>query len=32
LKDILNRSGIDATKISTHESYIKPLMNLFKNR
>lgn len=32
LKDIFNRSGIDATKISTHESYIKPLMNLFKNR
>ena len=32
LKDIFNRSGIDATKIYTHESYIKPLMNLFKNR
>jgi uncharacterized protein (DUF58 family) len=32
LKDIFNRSGIDATKILTHESYIKPLMNLFKNR
>lgn len=32
LKDIFNRSGIDATKIFTHESYIKPLMNLFKNR
>lgn len=32
LKDIFNRSGIDATKILTHESYIKPLMNLFKKR
>ncbi len=32
LKDIFNRSGIDWTKIVTHESYIKPLMNLFKNR
>lgn len=32
LKDTFNRSGIDATKIMTHESYIKPLMNLFKNR
>ncbi|MCC6372581.1 MAG: DUF58 domain-containing protein [Bacteroidia bacterium] len=32
IKDIFNRSGIDATKIYTHESYIKPLMNLFKNR
>ncbi len=32
LKDTFNRSGIDATKILTHESYVKPLMNLFKNR
>lgn len=32
IKDIFNRSGIDAAKIYTHESYIKPLMNLFKNR
>lgn len=32
VKDIFNRSGIDATSIYTHESYIKPLMNLFKNR
>jgi uncharacterized protein (DUF58 family) len=32
LKDIFNRAGIDATKILTHESYIKPLMNLFKKR
>lgn len=32
LKDIFNRAGIDATRINTHESYIQPLMNLFKNR
>jgi uncharacterized protein (DUF58 family) len=32
LKGIFTRSGVDATKIFTHESYIKPLMNLFKNR
>ena len=32
LKDIFNRSGIDDASILTHEGYIKPLMNLFKNR
>src|ERR1017187_6473309 len=32
LKDMFNRSGVDATTISTSESYIKPLMNLFKKR
>jgi uncharacterized protein (DUF58 family) len=32
IKDEFNRSGIDATSIYTHESYIKPLMNLFKKR
>lgn len=32
LKDIFNRSGVDATSVYTNESYIKPLMNLFKNR
>lgn len=32
LKDIFNRSGIDNATIFTHESYIKPLMNLFKKR
>jgi len=32
LKDLFNRAGVDATNILTHESYIKPLMNLFKNR
>jgi uncharacterized protein (DUF58 family) len=32
LKDLFNRSGVDATKIRTDENYIVPLMNLFKNR
>lgn len=32
LRDLFNRSGVDAAKIFTHEGYIKPLMNLFKNR
>lgn len=32
LKEVFSRSGIDTTSIYTHESYIKPLMNLFKNR
>ncbi|MFI5164552.1 MAG: DUF58 domain-containing protein [Bacteroidia bacterium] len=32
LKDMFNRSGVDAATISTSESYIKPLMNLFKKR
>ncbi len=32
LKETFTRSGIDATRIYTDESYIKPLMNLFKNR
>jgi uncharacterized protein (DUF58 family) len=32
LNDIFKKNGIDSTKIYTHEGYIKPLMNLFKNR
>jgi uncharacterized protein (DUF58 family) len=32
LKEIFNRSGVDSTTINTSESYIKPLMNLFKKR
>ncbi len=32
LKDVFNRAGIDAASILTHEGYVKPLMNLFKNR
>lgn len=32
LKDAFNRSGIDYTNIYTNESYIVPLMNLFKKR
>lgn len=32
LKETFTRTGVDTTSIHTHESYIKPLMNLFKNR
>ena len=32
LKETFTKSGVDATKIYTHENYIKPLMNLFKKR
>ncbi len=32
LKEIFNKSGVDATSINTSESYIQPLMNLFKRR
>lgn len=32
LRDLFNRSGIDATTVHTNESYVKPLMNLFKKR
>ena len=32
LKEIFNRAGIDSANINTNESYIKPLMNLFKKR
>ncbi|MCG3166965.1 MAG: hypothetical protein POELPBGB_02748 [Bacteroidia bacterium] len=32
LKKTLNRSGVDFTSVATHESYIKPLVNLFKKR
>ncbi len=32
LKDMFNRSGVDSADINTAESYIKPLMNLFKRR
>ncbi|MBK7309317.1 MAG: DUF58 domain-containing protein [Bacteroidia bacterium] len=32
LKDLFNRSGIDSTAVYTNESYVKPLMNLFKKR
>ncbi len=31
-KEIFRRSGVDFATISTNESYIKPLMNLFKRR
>ncbi len=32
LEDQFRKSGVDFTKIGTHESYIKPLMTLFKKR
>jgi hypothetical protein len=32
LNEMFKKNGIDATNIFTHEGYIKPLMNLFKNR
>ncbi|MDP1746899.1 MAG: DUF58 domain-containing protein [Bacteroidota bacterium] len=32
LKEIFNRSGVDSADINTADSYIKPLMNLFKRR
>jgi uncharacterized protein (DUF58 family) len=32
LKDTFSKSGVDAADIGTHESYVKPLMTLFKKR
>jgi uncharacterized protein (DUF58 family) len=32
LKETLKRAGVDYTEIGTHESYVKPLMTLFKKR
>jgi len=32
LKDLFNKCGVDTTTIGTHESYIQPLMTLFKKR
>lgn len=32
LKDLFRRSGVDHTSIATNESYIQPLMTLFKRR
>ena len=32
LKDLFRRSGVDYAEIATHENYVKPLMNLFKQR
>jgi uncharacterized protein (DUF58 family) len=32
LRETFNKGGIDTARIYTHESYVKPLMNLFKNR
>lgn len=32
LSDIFNRSGVDSTTLMTGQSYVRPLMNLFKKR
>ncbi len=32
LKEIFNKSGVDSANICTSDSYIQPLMNLFKKR
>ena len=32
LREMFKKAGVDMVSISTDESYIKPLMNLFKNR
>ena len=32
IREALRRSGVDHTKLATHESYIQPLMTLFKRR
>jgi len=32
LQETFKRSGVDFASIGTHESYVKPLMNLFKKR
>lgn len=32
LKDTFSRAGVDVAAIGTHETYVKPLMNLFKKR
>jgi hypothetical protein len=32
LQDVFKKSGVDFTRIGTHESYITPLRTLFKKR
>lgn len=32
LKEVFNKCGVDSAKINTAESYVKPLINLFKRR
>jgi len=32
LNQIFKKSGVDFAEIGTHQSYVKPLMNLFKKR
>jgi hypothetical protein len=32
IREILQKYGVDSADISTHEDYVKPLMQLFKKR
>ena len=32
IQNALRKSGVDHARIGTHESYVQPLMNLFKRR
>lgn len=32
LKDVFTKAGVDSARLFTHESYVKPLINLFKKR
>jgi uncharacterized protein (DUF58 family) len=32
IRELFKKNGIDSTDIGTHEDYVKPLMQLFKNR
>ena len=32
LSEIFNRAGVDYTTLFTDQSYVRPLMNLFKKR
>jgi len=32
LKEVFSKSGVDTASIGTHESYVRPLMTLFKKR
>jgi uncharacterized protein (DUF58 family) len=32
LQDVFKKAGVDTTAIGTHETYVKPLMTLFKRR
>lgn len=32
LKEVFTKAGVDSARLFTHESYVKPLINLFKKR